>query len=493
MPPEPAFSAARDPHAAMAMLRHALNRMPGNVDAMVGLAGLHLQLGLLEDAAVWCAKAVATAPGSSAALRVRAAVADAFIKRGTRAAIDGQLDGAIDVLSRAAALTETRPVALFRDLFALVRRWFDEAARLPREPGAIRLSIPVWGEAYVAAVCENLLRSLLAPGNVPALAEETAVKIEFATRECDRRALEAAPVVTALRQHAEISFFVIPDHLTAGDVPRDFAYWVMSAAHYGSAERARRSAGGVSFLTADMVLADGSLRAAHRFIADGALAILVRALEVSGEALRAHTGVALKLSPDELVRLALAEIEMKLPKGWGSPSDTPLEVMSCAWFPVDGGVAVHGFHLLPLLLAPELIGRPFAFDLLTVDTRFMRLALGDWPPDGRIKTIDDAAEIAVVSTMRTGLEAVPPLPLLPDRLPRWAAGWCFDPADAGYFDWCFRRRTVYRPGRADAAPGPTADEQAAIASMLGAFAAAAAAYLLDRRSELPGDPSQPPA
>jgi hypothetical protein len=489
MSPEPSASAARDPRATIAMLRAALDRMPGNADAMVGLAGLHMQLGMLEDAAVWCAKAVAAASDPAAALRVRDAVADAYIKRSTRAVIDGRFDGAIAILSRGAALTECRAVALYGELFALARRWFEQATHLPRQPGAIRLSIPVWGETYATAVCQNLLRSLLAPGNVPALAKEAAVTIELSTRESDRRTLEASPVLAALRQHAEIAFFVIPDHLTASDAPCDFAYWVMSAAHYGSAERARRSGGSVSFLTADMVLADGSLRAARRFIADGASAVLVRALEVDREVLqrRGGEGAALQLSPDELVRLALDEIRTKLPKDWNGRSGMPLEVASCAWLPIDGGIAVHGFHFLPLLVAPALIGRPFDFDLLTVDTRFMRLALGEAPPDGRIKTVDDAAEIAVVSTMRTGAEPPPPQTLRPDRLGRWAAGWCFDPADAGYFEWCFGRRTVYRPGRTDAVPGPSAAERAAVASVLSVFGREAASYLVERQAQFSND------
>ena len=105
------------------------------------------------------------------AARAPAAVADAYIKRSTRAVIDGRLDSAIELLSRGAGLTESRAVALYGELFALARRWFEEATQLPRQAGTIRLSIPVWGEAYVAAVCQNLLRSLLAPGNVPALAK----------------------------------------------------------------------------------------------------------------------------------------------------------------------------------------------------------------------------------------------------------------------------------------------------------------------------------
>src|SRR5215470_3302685 len=101
-------SAARDPHATIAMLREALDRMPGNGNAMLGLAGVHLQLGMLEDAAAWCAKAIAVASDPAAALRVRTAVANAYIKRGTRAVIDGHFDGAIDMLLRGADLTESR-------------------------------------------------------------------------------------------------------------------------------------------------------------------------------------------------------------------------------------------------------------------------------------------------------------------------------------------------------------------------------------------------
>jgi Tetratricopeptide repeat len=481
--PTAAASAARDPHATIAMLRHALEHMPGNVDAMVGLAGVHLQTGSLDQASQWCGNALAAVPGHATAEKVRAAIADAYVRQSTREVVDGQLDVAIETLARGAALNDSARLARFGELFTLARRWFQDAAGLGPVHNAVRLSIPVWGGMYVDAVCTGLLRSLLAPGNVPALARNSAVTIEFTTREADRHALESAAVVRAIGEHAEISFTTIPDRLLAGEMPRDFSYWVMSAAHYGSAARARHSGTAVSFLTADMVLADGSLDAAHRVLRDGAHAVLVRALELDREALPRSGddgAAALSVAPDELVRMALTRVKSALPDGWDGKPDSPFDIASCAWFPIDGGVALHGFHLLPLFLSAELIGRRFPFDLLTVDTRFVRLALGDDAPDGRVRIIDNADEIAVVSTLRDAANAPGPKLLKREKLGRWAAGWCFTPGDAAYFDWCFRHRTVYRPGRKDAAPPPSASEREAVAAVLQAYAATAAAQLMHR-------------
>jgi hypothetical protein len=467
------------------MLRHALERMPGNVDALVGLAGVHFQIGALDEAAQWCDRALAAAQPSAAAERVREAIVDAYVSRGTRRAIEGRLDQAIETLARGAALMDARPIALYRDLFTLVRGWFGEAERVTAAADAIRFSIPVWGEDYVESTCAGLLRSLLAPGNIPALARTNAIILEFTTRERDRHALEAASAIAALRAHATITYVIIPDHLATKDTPRDFSYWLMSAGHYGSAERARRSGSALSLLTADMIISNGSLCAAHRHVADGAQAVLIRALELDRDRLPsgAEADVALSVPPDDLVRLALDQVRAALPNGWDGVADAPFDIASNACFPIDGGVALHGFHFLPLLMSAPLAARPFAYDMLTVDTRFVRLALGEEAPEGRIKVIDDATEIAIVSTVRAGRSAPGARLLKCERLGCWAASWCFTPADAAYFDWCFRHRTIYRPGRTDAAPPPAAQERETVSAVLQAYIAAAKAYLVRRIAE----------
>lgn len=471
-----------DPHAAIALLLRALERMPGNVDAFVGLAGLHLQIGALDEATQWLARAAAASPVPPTVARLRTAIAESYVDRGTHQAIDGRIDLAIETLARGAALADARAAGLFRDLFLLSRAWSSDAAHMASTPGAIRFGIPVWGETYVESMCDGLLRSLLAPGNIPALAGKAAIILEFTTRERDRQALESSPVIAALRAYATIAYAIIPDHLVVSDAPRDFSYWLMSAGHYGSAERARCSGSAISFLTVDMVLSDGSLSAAHRHITEGFEAVLVRALELDRSALEGARGSSapLVVAPDELVRIALAQVRAELTETWGGGVGAPFDIASCAWFPIEGGVAVHGFHFLPLLGSPALIGRAFAFDMLTVDTRFMRLALGEASPSGRVKVVDDAREIAVVSTLRDARSAPGARQLNGERLGRWGAGWCFTPADAAYFDWCFRHRTVYRPGRSDPAPPPAAQEREMVSEVLKAYVGAAAAQLMRR-------------
>ncbi len=452
------------------MLRQALERMPGNVDAMVGLAGMHLQSGAFNEAADWCARALVLKPGHAPAHSVRRAVGDALIKRGLHKVIDGQADAAIDTMSRAIALTEFRDARFYRDLLVLAAAWSREAAHLPIEAGSIRLSLPVWGADYVAATTSGLLRTLLAPGNLPALAQGRTVRLEIATSERDRAKLERAPVVAALRQHAAIDFFAIPDHLVGHPAPPDFSYWLMSAAHMATAERARRSGAGASFLTADMMLADGSLAAARRMMDERAQAVLTSALEVEhGDLAGAaddDSGRPLLLDAGAMVRHALARLRAEIPL---NERPGPLQISSSASFVVDGGLAFRGFHFLPLMVSPALLGREFAFDYLTVDTRFIRLALGDLPPEGRVAVVTNAREIAVVSTLRSSRAVPRPSRLDGEQLGRWAANWCFTAADIAYFEWCFSHRVVYQDDPVREASGAGDAEREAASAVLRAY------------------------
>jgi hypothetical protein len=431
---------------------------------------MHLQSGALEEAADWCTRAQALKPGHAPVHSVRRAVGDALIKRGIQSVIDGQAGAAIDTMSRAVVLTDSHDARFYRDLLLLAGAWSRDAARLAVETATIRLSLPVWGEDYVAATTSGLLRTLLAPGNLPALAQGRTVRLEITTSERDRATLERAPVVAALRKHAAVEFFAIPEHLVGHPAPQDFSYWLMSAAHMATAERARRSGAGASFLTADMMLADGSLAAAQRMLDDGAQAVLTSALEVEqgsfvGEA-DDNDGRPLSLDSGAMVRHALARLRAGIPQ---NERPGPLLISSLASFVVDGGLVFRGFHFLPLMVSPALLAGVFAFDYLTVDTRFIRLALGDLPPEGRVEVVTRAREIAVVSTMRSSRAVPQPSRLDGEQLGRWAANWCFTPADIAYFEWCFSHRVVYQDDPASEASGAGDAERAMVSAILGAY------------------------
>src|SRR5689334_9686249 len=116
------MSAPQNTEATLAMLYKAIARMPGNVDAMVGLAGTHLQAEQLSEAADWCMRAFALEQSQRVA-RMQAAVGDAFVKRALREMIEGRMDDAMETLAKAPGRTARR----YRDLLLTATQWFKEA------------------------------------------------------------------------------------------------------------------------------------------------------------------------------------------------------------------------------------------------------------------------------------------------------------------------------------------------------------------------------
>jgi hypothetical protein len=470
----PQDSASRDTEATLALLYKAIARMPENVDAMIGLAGTHLQAGQLREASDWCARALALEQ-SERVMRMQAAIVETLIKHALDEVVKGRMDRALDTLAR----TPGAHAPLYRELLLTAAAWFDAARGMAPEPDTVRLSLPVWGADYISATASGLLRTLLAPGNLPALGRKRKVRLEITTTARDRAALEAEPVLAALGQSAAIDYFILPDAVVAATAPRDFSYWVMSAGHHASMARACHARSAISFLTADMLLSDGSLEAAQRLLEDGFEAVLVRALEAERGALAPEgprPADPLSLSGRDLVDHGLARLGLDradaIPDG--------CRALTPCTFAVSGGYAAYGFHFLPLLISAELARRPFVRDLLTVDTRIVRLALGDRGPGGRVKVVADPAEIAVASTLTTARGNVETTVPDANTLGRWGASWCFEPADAAYFDWCLGHRVVFPFSGATVDPQPGARERAAIGDVISAFRHHAARRLAER-------------
>jgi hypothetical protein len=229
-----------------------------------------------------------------------------------------------------------------------------------------------------------------------------------------------------------------------------------------------------------MILSDGSLQAALKLLDGGTQAVLVSALEADRDDLVGAAGNGcsgpLSLPPGDLVRHGLARLGIEAGNKAGTAeASVRCQVLSPSLFAIDGGAAAYGFHFLPLIVSSDLLCREFALDLLTVDTRIVRLALGDAEPAGRVKVVCDTNEIAVVSTLSASRGASGPRVQDGDVLGRWAAGWCFAPADAAYFEWCFGHRVVYRVESPIDDAGPSELERSTVANVLSAFRRHAAA------------------
>ena len=167
----------------------------------------------------------------------------------------------------------------------------------------------VWGEAYIRRFATLSLPSFLAPGNLPALAEATALEVVIMTRREDVGYFETHRAFQRLRTICPVRFVEIDDLITTGNygVTLTLAY----ARPVIACGREMLDTHFV-FMNADFVLADGSLRSLARHIVAGRSIVLGPSFRATAEAVEPHLEVAvdpgsgvLAIPPRELTALSL--------------------------------------------------------------------------------------------------------------------------------------------------------------------------------------------
>jgi len=173
----------------------------------------------------------------------------------------------------------------------------------------VRLLIPVWGRRYISAFADLTLPSLLAPGNVPALADMTNLEVEILTASSDFDFLRHQPAFQSLSRAVSIRLVSIDDLII------DRLYGVTLTLAYlrgvaGMGERILDTY--FVFLNADLILADGSLRSVARRILNGDRVLLACSIRGTAEDIepRLRTLVdpgthTLSVPPRQLVQMAL--------------------------------------------------------------------------------------------------------------------------------------------------------------------------------------------
>ena len=168
----------------------------------------------------------------------------------------------------------------------------------------------IWGETYIERFCALSLPSFLAPGNLPALAQETDLEVVIMTRHDDFAFFERNITYKRLRKICPVRFVDIDDLIATSiyGVTLTLAYIRpiiacgddMLHTHF-------------VFMNADFVLADGSLRALCKHIHDGRAIVLAPSFRSTAESvepkLEAAVDVAagvLSIAPRQLVELSLA-------------------------------------------------------------------------------------------------------------------------------------------------------------------------------------------
>jgi hypothetical protein len=146
---------------------------------------------------------------------------------------------------------------------------------------ACAVLLPVWGAAFVQQFLDFCLPTLLAPGNVPALAQELPTRFVLLTRSCDVPLILAHPAWQQLAQHCDTDVQQIDDLIVDGN-----HHAAVTLAYV----RALRATGtalcdiAFLFLVGDYLLADGSLRSVLDRIRGGASGVLTGNLQIRADA-----------------------------------------------------------------------------------------------------------------------------------------------------------------------------------------------------------------
>ena len=123
-------------------------------------------------------------------------------------------------------------------------------------PKAIQLLVPVWGTPFISQFLRVSLPTLLAPGNLPALAKSLPCKLVFLTSSDDAADLRDHAAVHYLRSVCDVEIRTIDDLITGDN------YSTTITLAYA---RAVRAAGDAMldtcffFMISDYIMADGSL------------------------------------------------------------------------------------------------------------------------------------------------------------------------------------------------------------------------------------------
>ena len=179
-------------------------------------------------------------------------------------------------------------------------------------PTAIKVLMPVWGLRYTRQFLEFCLPTLLAPGNVPALAQALPCTIVVMTSHRDEAVIRGHPAWRRLAEICRAEIQLIDDLITDGNhsTTITLAY-----------ERAIRKAGAhmldtcFIFLVSDYLVADGALANVLTRIQAGASGVLACNFQIVAEDavpfLRHRidpTRIEISLAPRELLRWALGHL-----------------------------------------------------------------------------------------------------------------------------------------------------------------------------------------
>lgn len=216
-------------------------------------------------------------------------------------------------------------------------------------------TLPIWGAGYVRRFTDLALPSLLAPGNLPALADRFSVELLIYTTSEDARRLRAAPGLAAAARFCEVRIVIVAP---SGDrMPEAHGGTMMKRLHQQGFDAAFEEGAGFMPLCADNVYGDGSLAALGAALRAGVRAVMVIGVSAPPELRTILEGYPLVDGTLSITRRDLARHVLDLtglrtaPSSWDGRPFTN-HPATLGW-PAGHGRLNHCFHLGCALIFPE--------------------------------------------------------------------------------------------------------------------------------------------
>ena len=215
--------------------------------------------------------------------------------------------------------------------------------------------VALWGAEFRSFFINLLLPTLLAPGNIPSLANKSGSCFLIATPRSDWTALQDEPLMGVLRSHIHVVPINMPEV-----APGDDKFVVMTRAHKLAADLAIEANAFGIFLCPDTLLSDGTVRRLQERAAAGAKVVLIAALRHQQESfladLYASTAYApnkpLVLSPRELMELSLRHLHLQVIRRDFDSDEFAIVPGFCLWrAPDQSGLILHNTRWGPLLFS----------------------------------------------------------------------------------------------------------------------------------------------
>lgn len=347
------------------------------------------------------------------------------------------------------------------------------------------ISLVVWGEASIEKCLSYDLPSLLAPGNIPALASEGGVIIDVFTAEADQELLFSNPVFKTVARFADVRVTCIPDTLLEherSDSTPDPDRWCVAGAQYCAAIAARQLDADLVLIGAGNIYSESFLSGAKQHIEDDIGCVVTSAIRAEEDAMEENMALFrdsgsnhIEIDSADLLAYSLENMDEQFFGSFiqSSPT-TAVHDPVAVFFRSEDGFNAHSFQLNPAMISSDLLPDDFVFDFHTADARFLAEIVDGRDAEALIKVIEEPiGDIAVLELESAGAgKPYGEFPVTPEGCAKAGLKLCNRESDIAYFLWAFRQRFSVDCGdKVDALPDSDLSEEQTVEEILDHFEA----------------------